>query len=142
MRDFVGRDPAFANLDEAAAFLRRTLPPLGIADAAGWRRLAELTYERGADQRWHARWDTRIAAVTVDAETPADMWPFFGALAHVPLMLVWGQASDLLSASTVARMRALRPDMRLVSLPGIGHAPTLNDPPTAAALDDFLRAVP
>ena len=39
-------------------------------------------------------------------------------------------------------MRRMRPDMALVSLPGIGHAPTLNDPETAAPLDAFLRAVP
>src|SRR5690606_35180737 len=68
VHDFVARDPAFANLDDAAEYLRRTLPPLGVHDAAGWRRLAELTYARGEDQRWHPRWDTRIADAVLSAE--------------------------------------------------------------------------
>lgn len=144
VRDFIGRDPGFAELDDAAAFLRRTLPPLSIADEAGWRRMAELTYARGEDGRWHPRWDTRIAeAVGADgADAPADLWPFFGALAHVPLFLAWGQRSDVLSASTVARMRRMRPDMVVASVPEVGHNPSLNEPEVAAALDAFLRGVP
>ena len=55
---------------------------------------------------------------------PPDLWPLFGALAHVPLLLVWGEVSDILLAETVDAMRAVRPDMEVVSLSGIGHAPT------------------
>lgn len=141
VRDFVARDPAFATLDDAAEHLRRTLPPLGIRDAAGWRRLAELTYARGEDRRWHPRWDTRIADAVLSVEPP-EFWPYFEALAHVPLLLVWGQESRILSAGTVQRMRRIRPDMALISLPGIGHSPLLDDPESAAQLDAFLRAMP
>ena len=142
IRDFVARDPALATLDDAADYLRRTLPPLGIADTAGWRRLAELTYARGGDGRWHPRWDTRLAEVILGTDPP-EFWPYFGALAHVPLLLVWGQASQILSASTVQRMRQMHPDMALLSLPGVGHVPILDEPDTAAQLDAFLRtAVP
>jgi pimeloyl-ACP methyl ester carboxylesterase len=56
-------------------------------------------------------------------------------------MLVWGQASDILLAPTVAAMRAARPDMAIVSLPGIGHAPTLTEPPVLEALQTFLERV-
>ncbi|MGE0420569.1 MAG: alpha/beta fold hydrolase, partial [Acetobacteraceae bacterium] len=56
-----------------------------------------------------------------------------------PVLLVHGEASTLLSHETVGRMRARRPDMDLVSLPGIGHAPILNEAPVVAAIIDFLR---
>lgn len=142
IRDFVSRDPACLTLEDAADHLRRTLPPLGIAEAAGWRRLAELTYARGEDRRWHPRWDTRLAEAVLGDDEPPELWHYFGALAHVPLLLVWGQASQILSAGTVQRMRRMRPDMTLLSLPGIGHAPVLHEPEAAAPLDAFLRAVP
>jgi pimeloyl-ACP methyl ester carboxylesterase len=138
--DFIGQDPACLTLDDAAEHLRRTLPPLSIRDEAGWRRMAELTYAKGEDERWHPRWDTRIAEVARQGPV-SDMWPLFGGLAHVPLFLAWGQESDILSASTVQRMRRMRPDMTVVSLPGIGHNPSLNEPEVAEALDPFLRAV-
>ena len=60
----------------------------------------------------------------------------------IPLMLVWGQASTLLSDDTVGAMRRARPDMRVVPLPGTGHAPTLEEPAAARALHAFLEAVP
>ncbi|MCK8783559.1 alpha/beta hydrolase [Roseomonas sp. NAR14] len=143
VRDFVGHDPAAISLEAAAEFLRERLPPLGIADAAGWRRMAGLTYALGPDGRWHPRWDTRIAEVTGDGAAALEpvLWGCFGALAHLPLLLVHGEASRLLSADTVARMRRMRPDMTLVQLPGIGHAPLLSEPESIRALDAFLDDV-
>jgi pimeloyl-ACP methyl ester carboxylesterase len=99
--------------------------------------MAALTYEPGTDQKFHPQWDTAIARL-LQAPTPP-LWPLFGALAHVPLQLVWGEASDILLHSTVAAMRAARPDMEVVSLPGIGHAPTLTEPPVLHALATFLE---
>jgi pimeloyl-ACP methyl ester carboxylesterase len=138
----IGRDPAFAEEADAVAFLRSALPPLGL-DEAGWRDMAARTYARGADGRLHPRWDTRIAGAVAAAAADGaamDLWPAFGALAHVPLLLVWGQESALLSANTVRLMREARPDMALATLPGIGHAPTLAEPAAAGALDRFLAS--
>ncbi|MBP0464508.1 alpha/beta hydrolase [Roseomonas sp. PWR1] len=142
--DFIGRDPAFASLDEAVAWLRVHHPPLPLLDEAGWRDFAERGYEPGADGRLHPRWDIRVGqqAVGAAAGRPPDLWPFFGSLSRLPLMLVWGEESRLLSAATVAAMRHARPDMGVVALPGTGHAPTLGEPAAAAALDAFLEAVP
>jgi pimeloyl-ACP methyl ester carboxylesterase len=54
------------------------------------------------------------------------------------LLLVRGEASDILLPATVTRMQAARPDMRLATLPGIGHAPTLTEPEVLAALRAFV----
>lgn len=142
VRDFVAHDPGFATHDEAVAYLRRVMPPLSLEGDEAWRSMARLTYVEGADGRLHPRWDTRIGTAALGGDAMPDLWPFFGALAHVRLFLAWGQESAILSADTVARMRALRPDMTVASVPGVGHAPTLGEPLVAAALDAFLEAVP
>ncbi len=141
--DFIGRDPGFGSFEAALAWFRERHPPLPLLDDAGWRALCERTYEQGEDGLWHPRWDIRIGqqAVGDGAGAAPDLWPFFGGLARLPLMLVWGEASTLLSAETVARMRAQRPDMGVVALPGTGHVPTLEEPPAVAALDAFLETV-
>jgi len=142
VREVIGRDPAFAEMDEAADFLRRALPPIAT-DEAGWRDFADKTYARGEDGRLHPRWDTRVVeALRTEAAAVTELWPLFGALAHVPLLLFWGQESTLLTATTVARMREARPDMAVAGLPGIGHAPRLVEPLAVAALDRFLAAQP
>ena len=139
VRDFIGRDPAFPDLDEAVAHLRAVLPPLSLDSDAAWRAMAALTYTPDGDGRLRPSWDTRIAKL-LNGRTP-DLWALFGALAHLPLLLVRGEASDILLPDTVARMRAMRPDMTVVSLPGIGHAPTLGEPEILATLHEFLARV-
>lgn len=133
----VARDPALPSLEAAAAHLRATLPPLGL-DAAGWQEFAALTYAPDGNGVWRPRWDTRIAQALRSRGAPPPLWGAFGALAHVPLMLVRGAVSELLAASTAARMRDMRPDMQVIEVAGCGHCPTLEEPRVAAALDDFL----
>jgi pimeloyl-ACP methyl ester carboxylesterase len=116
--------------------LREKLPPLSLHTDSAWRRMAELTYQPGADGKYHPVWDTRIARLL--HRQPPDLWPLFGALAGVPVLLVRGAVSNILLSGTVSRMRAERPDMTVVELPGIGHAPILTEPAALAAIETFL----
>jgi pimeloyl-ACP methyl ester carboxylesterase len=137
VRRFVATDPALPGVDACIAHLRAVLPPLSLHGDADWQAMARLTYAPGTDGRWHPVWDTRIAKLLRRA-TP-DLWPLFGAMAHMKLLR--GEASNILLPATVARMAAARPDMAVVSLPGIGHAPTLAEPAIVAALTAFLEHV-
>jgi pimeloyl-ACP methyl ester carboxylesterase len=138
VRDFVGRDPALESLDACIAFLRADLPPMSLDSDAAWRRMAELTYQRGDDGRWHPLWDTRIVRL-LNGQVP-DLWSLFGALSHLPLLLIRGALSNILLAGTVSRMQAIHPNMAVVTLPGIGHAPTLLEPLAVSAIQRFLAA--
>jgi len=142
--DFIGTDPACPTFEAALAWFRERHPPMPLLDDAAWRDFATRTYAEGADGHWHPRWDIRIAqqAVGDAAGPPPDLWPYFGALATRPLMLVHGEESRLLSAATVAEMQQAQPAMQVVRLPGTGHAPTLGEPPAAAALEGFLDRLP
>ncbi len=139
VRRFVADDPALPDLDACVAHLRARLRNLSLETDAAWRQMAGLTYARGADGRFHPTWDTAIAKLL--GASPPPLWPLFGGLAHVPVLLAWGEASNILLPDTVAAMRAERPDMAVVSLPGIGHVPTLTEPTVLSALTAFLERV-
>jgi pimeloyl-ACP methyl ester carboxylesterase len=139
VRRFVADDQALPDLDAGATHLRAMLPHLSLDTDAAWRRMAALTYIQGSDGRFHPHWDTAIARLLRDPTPP--LWPLFGALAHLPLQLVWGEISDILLPRTVAAMRAARPDMAVVSLPCIGHAPSLAEPPVLHAIGTFLERI-
>ncbi len=136
VRRFVAADPALPSAEACVAYLRAVLPPLSLQGDDDWQTMARLTYAPGNDGRWHPVWDTRIAEL-LGRETP-DLWPLFGALAPMQLLLVRGEASNILLPDTVARMAAEHPDMAVVGLPCIGHAPTLGEPPIVAALREFV----
>lgn len=141
VENFLGHDPALPGLEAAVAYLKANLPPL-VLDETGWQRFAAGTYRAGPDGAWHPRWDIRIAQAMQAGGAMPDLWPAFGALAHVPLMLVRGALSTLLTEATARDMQAARGDMRLVEIAGTGHCPTLEEPDAVAALDAFLDAIP
>jgi len=138
VRAFVALDPALPGLDECVTFLKQRLPPLSLSSDADWRKMAALTYEPGLDGRFHPMWDTAIARL-LHGKTP-DLWPLFGALAHVPVLLAHGAVSTLLLPETVAAMRARRPDMTVVTVPNVGHAPILTEDAVRDTLREFLQA--
>ena len=82
------------DIDAAVAHLRAVLPPLSLDGDAAWRAMAALTYAPDGDGMLRPIWDTRIARL-LNGRTP-DLWALFAALAHLPLLLVRGEASDIL----------------------------------------------
>jgi len=74
-------------------------------------------------------------------ESGFDLWPAFRALAGIPSLVVHGEISDLLSAGTVARMKDEVSEMESVTVSNVGHAPTLDEPEAAAAIDALLERV-
>lgn len=136
VRDFVAHDPALPTLEACVALLRAKLPPLSIETEEGWRHIARLTYQPGPDGRYHPVWDTRIAKLLQAG--PPDLWPLWDGLAHLPLLLIRGEVSNILLPETVERMRSSRPDMQVVTIAGVGHVPTLAEGASVAAIRAFL----
>ena len=75
---------------------------------------------------------------TAGAAPQVDLWPLFAALGTKPLLVVRGERSDLLTTQTADKMQAVAPAMKLAVVPGVGHAPELNEPEATAAIDEFL----
>ena len=138
---YVGTQASFADWNEAAAYaegLSGGVPArFGRAD---WMRIARQLC-REQDGKVVLDYDRRIAdAFKVEpSDPPFDMWPLFRALAAKPLLVLRGALSDLLSAETAERMAAAGPDVEIVTVAGIGHAPWLDEPEVTAALDRFLQ---
>lgn len=74
-------------------------------------------------------------------EAGVDLWPALAAIAAVPSLLVRGELSDILSAATADRMVAELPLLERIDLPRIGHAPTLFEPESEAAIDRLLARI-
>jgi pimeloyl-ACP methyl ester carboxylesterase len=86
-------------------------------------------------------YDMAIAEPLKTPAPPVDLWPAFDALAGVPALLVRGALSDILSEATAREMAAREPALELVTVPRVGHAPTLEEPEAAAGIDRLLERV-
>lgn len=139
VRRFVATDPALPGLAACATYLRGLLPTLSLDGETDWQEMARLTYGPGEDGLWRPLWDTRMARLL--HAHPPNLWPLFSGMTHARLLLVWGEASNILGEGTVQRMQAERPDMGVIRVPGIGHAPTLAEPQVVDGLRGFLERV-
>jgi pimeloyl-ACP methyl ester carboxylesterase len=50
--------------------------------------------------------------------------------------------SDILAQSAGKKMVAELPHAKLIEVPGVGHAPTLDEPAAVAAIDAWLAELP
>jgi pimeloyl-ACP methyl ester carboxylesterase len=74
------------------------------------------------------------------AAPPPTLWPQFDALAGVPVMVIRGANSDILSEATVSAMAARRTELVSRVVPDEGHVPLLNRSAVLNAISAFMRA--
>lgn len=144
IRSYVGRSRDWPTWLHAARFLAEAqhdrYPEWGLDQWLVYaKRLCKLT----ANGRVVLDYDMRIAEPfkAPGGETGFDLWPAFQALAGRPSLLVHGGISDLLSRETVERMKAEIAGMESVTVPRVGHAPTLEEPEAVEAIDRLLERV-
>jgi pimeloyl-ACP methyl ester carboxylesterase len=144
---YVGQIQPVANW-AAAAETSRALNgsafPEKLDDDAYWDRMARRTFRARDDGRIEFDYDPNIALAFTDPQSgpPVDLTPLFQALADKPVLSVRGALSDLLSPDGVAQMRSVKPDLVAVDVPGVGHAPLLDEPEAWDAVLDFLAKAP
>ncbi|QYK40892.1 MAG: alpha/beta hydrolase [Paracoccaceae bacterium] len=140
--DYVGRNPRAATHAELAAALPRNMPGFHNVPPERWLAEARLHYaETPAGLRITYDPALRTAFLNAFAGPPVDLWPLFDALAGLPVALIRGANSDLLSPATTAEMHRRRPDMILAEVPDRAHIPFLDEPESLAAIRAFLTAV-
>ena len=71
----------------------------------------------------------------------ADDWAAFDSLAGLPVLSLRGELSDVFTAATQAEMQRRLPGLTAVTVPRVGHMPTLAEPVAAGALAQFLDGI-
>jgi esterase len=136
----VGARPEnFASLDEAMAYRRQISPITAGRPVEDQRELALGVLKQSADGRWVWKMDPAYIRQRIERGAPArpDLWPVLEKL-PCPTLVVWGADSDVLGEAQARRMVEALPYGELVTVPGVGHAPTLVEPPVLSALHRFL----
>jgi pimeloyl-ACP methyl ester carboxylesterase len=140
IKGYVGARPKPASWGDAAlgikALFGRDFPSLTDADWQAWARRAWRETANGFEQTYDPALAQTLAGLGPDAPLP-ELWDTFDAMSALPLMLIHGALSDLLSSASVRRMAERRPDLDLVTVADQGHAPLLADEPTVARIAAF-----
>jgi pimeloyl-ACP methyl ester carboxylesterase len=140
---YVGKDVRFNSWDQAAEVIAANHHhlPAGFTHADWLAMARRLCREQDGEIVYD--YDMAIARpFRISGPAPrVDLWPLFSALAQKPLLVVRGELSDVLTATSAQKMRMAAPFAKFVVVPEVAHAPTLSEPEAAAAIDAFLASL-
>lgn len=139
--DYVGRNPAGGTVAGYAERLSRSPGFDGVPMTRWLEEARKLAVETPDGLRLPYDPALRESFLKAFEGPPVDLWPLFDALAGLPLALIRGANSDLLTADTAAKMRARRPDMSFAEVPGRAHIPFLDEPEAVALIRGFLKGL-
>ncbi|MCG3267028.1 alpha/beta fold hydrolase [Yoonia sp. I 8.24] len=138
--DYIGRNPAQKTYAQAAAARAHLWTTFENVPMDRWMAEVKAHYEE-TPEGLIIRYDPKLrdAVIASGAQPMPDLWPLFDAFDGLPLALIRGVNSDLLSAETADEMSRRRPDMIRADIPGRGHVPFLDEPQSLTALHAWLE---
>lgn len=139
---YVGRNPAAKTHQALAETYAKFLQGFHNVPASRWLAEAQkhahitenglkITYDPALGDAFRKAFDS----------PPVDLWPLFDALSGLPITLIRGANSDLLTQATADEMRHRRPDMTYALVPDRAHIPFLDEPESLTVVRGFLKAV-
>jgi pimeloyl-ACP methyl ester carboxylesterase len=135
---YVGESPTeFNNLQEVAAYYRANYPAMSNIPEAVLVAQVKWSVKPADDGKLTWKMDPQVRKPTRTAARPLDMWVPFARI-EAPVLVIRGADSDILAAPTVKRMKSVVRDVDSVEVPGVGHAPSLMEPESLAAIRKFL----
>ncbi|WP_146348085.1 alpha/beta fold hydrolase [Falsiphaeobacter marinintestinus] len=140
--EYVGKKPAARTYDEAAAAMKHAMghefPGVSIDI---WRKQVEFQYAEtpdGLDLRYDAKLHTALVEQAASGPAP-DLWPLFDALKPVPVGVLRGANSDILTRETLDDMAGRHPDLIWTEVPDRGHVPFLDEPESLTLIHKILE---
>lgn len=144
---YVGNPPTeFKNLSEVAAYYRENYPTMASISEAALTETVKWSVKPIAGGKLGWKMDPAVrspmrlnpgAQPNASVPSPLNMWTQYETIT-VPILIIRGAESDILSRATTKRMCETVRAARAVEVPGVGHAPSLLEPESLGAIKEFL----
>ncbi|SEW29961.1 Pimeloyl-ACP methyl ester carboxylesterase [Cognatiyoonia koreensis] len=140
IKKYVGKTPLQKTYKEAAQVRALTWTHFQDVPMERWVHEVSNHYEETPDGL-KLRYDPKLrdAVLEAGAQPAPDLWPLYDALNGLPLALIRGANSDLLTVETADEMLSRRPDMIRADIPKRGHVPFLDEELSLDALAEWLE---
>lgn len=141
--NYVSSPSFFKNWDDAVLAIKS--PGFSNVSDQHWLTVAKRIFK---EQNNHPCTDydpllTKFALsiADIDAGKLQSLWAMTPAMGKLPVAVLRGENSDLLSPETVVKMQKLLPDLMVTIVPNRGHVPFLDEVESLATIDQWLKAV-
>lgn len=145
IRSYLGVQREFASWEMAVAALKSSNKGFDSLTADEWQAFAQRVFKpvNGLPRIDYdpALLNTFPSVEDIMAGRVANLWELFGKTGSLPVSVLRGEHSDLLSAATVAAMKQRNAELDASTIPNRGHAPFLDEAPAKGALTRWLARV-
>lgn len=146
IQSYVGQPAVFDDWQQAADHCQAVQSDNMIGFAAqDWMAFARNTCEETPEGNIRFAYDPAISIGLSGSEqtvVPPDLWPMWDRLSALPVLVIRGALSDILSRTTVAEMGRRHPDQfTAVEIDDRGHTPMLDEADALAAIDRFYAQI-
>lgn len=138
VRTNLGRQPTAKTYEDAARDRKATLTGWSDVPEGRWLDEVQILFDQTADGLCITYDPALRDALLARADTLADLWPHFMALEGLPVALIRGANSQIVSAATADEMARRMPGMIHAEVPGRGHSPWLDEPEALEAIHCWL----
>ena len=131
IRTYLGVQTKFESWDAATLNLKSNNPGFQSLTADEWKAFAHRIYKsvNGVPCTDYdvALADTFPTVEDIKAGRVASLWDLFGSMEGLPVSVVRGEHSDLLTTATVKAMKEMNADLDATTVSNRGHAPFLDE---------------
>ncbi len=110
-------------------------------DEDDWLDFAHRAYSEDEDGNPTDGYDPNISKTFGGGGDGGDMWELYEALGDIPVLVIRGVLSDILSAETTEQMVDRLPNARAITIASQGHAPLLDQPDCLNAIKQLLEEI-
>ncbi len=135
--------PQFADLKAAELYFREIYQPFGELSAAQWQHITQHSVRSTPEGNLTLIYDPNIPKAfipegqTAESIQAVELWEIWKNV-HCPTLILRGAESDLLLPDTVAQMQQERENVQSITVPKVGHAPSLMIPEQIAWVRSWL----
>ncbi|WP_013320267.1 alpha/beta fold hydrolase [Gloeothece verrucosa] len=133
--------PDFPDLVAAEIYIRDTYKPFGNLTDEQWQHLTQYSVKTLPSGGYRLNYDPQISYpyqnIPINSIKAQEFWPWWEKIS-CPILLLYGQESDLLLPDTITQMKEINPQMSLVTLPYVGHAPALMSDEQIKVIENWL----
>ena len=146
LKKYVGKSTPVKTWEEAAkrtALINKIAFP--EANDQDWLKFAKRLYHEDDKGCPIISYDPNIAVLftdnKVEKSAAPDLWPVYELILDKPMLLIRGQLSDIIDAECVLKMQQKKPDIEVLEVPNVGHAPLLSEAEVKPRIIKFLNSV-
>lgn len=131
--------PPLPDWDDAVEHLKKTFPHLPADTYEDWLRIAKATFRVNSQGLLIFDWDPAIAKPLERQDiSEIDLWPYYRSIRQQPVLAVRGALSPFMGDDLWRKMKTALPDLRQVTVEGVGHAPSLCETEVISEIEQWL----